>query len=77
MKWIVGGSKKRAAIVAWLIDYCTGISRIVAWIGISAIIVMSVVPLSTALLQVLGSRSNTLQPLREWVALSPPGVAFH
>jgi hypothetical protein len=30
--------------VAWLIDHFTGVSRVVAWIGILAIIILSVVP---------------------------------
>jgi hypothetical protein len=35
---------KNAAIMAWLIDHYTGVARVLAWIGILAIIILSVVP---------------------------------
>jgi hypothetical protein len=35
---------KRAVIMAWLIDHYTGVARALAWIGIWAIIILSVVP---------------------------------
>jgi hypothetical protein len=36
--------RKRALGVAWFINHFTGMARVVAWIGILAIIILSVVP---------------------------------
>ena len=47
----------------WLINRYTAIARTLASIGISAIIVLSVVLATTALLAALGKGQNTLQPL--------------
>jgi hypothetical protein len=38
------GYGKRAFIVAWLINHSTGIARMLAWMGILTIIILSVVP---------------------------------
>jgi hypothetical protein len=49
---------KRAVIMAWLIDHYTGVARALAWIGIWAIIILSVVPAADRPVTGAGNGSN-------------------
>jgi hypothetical protein len=69
--------RKRPFIVAWLIDHLTGMARIMAWMGILAIIILSVVPAADRPVTGAGQLLEHLTAFAIVGGAFASGIAFH